>query len=60
MGLMAMEVARPVCDEVDGMGRKLKMAETAMKAAFEVVPMRAQYFPYITKQIVKAARQNAI
>ena len=44
-------------EDVPSLARKLALAEKAMKAALEVLSMRAQYFREITEQGVEAARQ---
>lgn len=57
LGLTALGVAKTQSDNVPSMARKLALAERALKAALEVLSMRAQYFREITEQGVEAARQ---
>lgn len=52
-------MARKGTEGEEGMGRKLRLAKTAMKASLEVISMRAQYFRDITEQGVEAERQMA-
>lgn len=59
LGLMSLEVARTTDGSKEEMGRQLKLAEMSMKAALEVLSMRAQYFRDITEQGVEIARQMA-
>lgn len=59
LALMSMELARTGTDGVDDMGRKMKLAETAVEAVVEVLRMRAQYFRDVTEQGMEMARQMA-
>lgn len=57
MGLSAMMFAKDQSEDVSSMARKLALAEKSIRAALEVLSMRAQYFRYITDRGVEAARQ---
>ena len=57
LGLAALGVAKDQAEDVPSMARKLALAEKSMRAALEVLSMRAQYFRDITEQGVEAARQ---
>ena len=50
LGVAALGVARDQTEDVPSLARKLALAENAMKAALEVLSMRAQYFREITEQ----------
>ena len=57
LGLTALGVAKDQNDTVPGIAQKLALAEKSIKAAFEVLSMRAQFFWESTEQGVEAARQ---
>ena len=59
MGLSALIFAKDQSEDVPSMARKLALAEKSIRAALEVLCMRAQYFRDITDQGVEAARQMA-
>lgn len=56
-GLTALDIAKNQETETEPLTRKLVLAEKALRAAFEVVSMRAQYFRDITEHGIEMARQ---
>lgn len=58
-GLASLSLAKENEGELQELGRRLVLSEMALKAALEVLSMRAQYFRDVTEHGVDEARQTA-
>lgn len=57
--MSALEVAVNDEGSLEDVGRWLKLSHKAMKASLDVLPMRDQYFRYVTEQGVDTAIQKS-
>lgn len=58
-GLAALLLCKEGTDDLESITRRLALAEKALKAALEILLMRAQYFRDITDHGIDEARQMA-